>query len=145
MERRSPLVIRDAREADTPSLRQVFLDSRRAALHWLDGSAMKPEDFDRESAGESVLVAEYEGQVVGLAAWWPPDNFLHSLYVKPGFGRRGIGTQLLEAALAQMGRPVQLKCLTRNQPAMAYYVAHGWYEFGRGQSPEGEYALMQLA
>lgn len=138
------LVIRDACEVDTPAVRRLFLDSRRAALYWLDGSAMKPEDFDRESAGESVLVAEHEGQVVGLAAWWPPDNFLHSLYVKPGFERRGIGTQLLEAALARMGRPVQLKCLTRNQPAMAYYTARGWCELGRGQSAEGEYVLMRL-
>ena len=51
-----------------------------------------------------VLVAELEGAVRGFAAVMPPRNKvaeLDGLFVDPAWGRRGVGTFLIGAALAQ--------------------------------------------
>lgn len=82
------------------------------------------------------------GAVIGFIAVWKPDAFIHHLFVAPDRLREGIGHALLQAA----GWPraaLQLKCLVRNERALAFYRAHGFTDAGRGTSDEGEYVLLQ--
>lgn len=130
--------------ADLPALRRLFLESRRAAFTWLDPATLSLEDFDASIAGETVLVATHDGRTAGFVAWWPPENFVHSLFVAPGHERRGIGRGLLSEALARMGRPAQLKIDAANGAAAAFYRALGWVAVGSGTGPHGEYHLLQF-
>lgn len=82
--------VRPFTEADRPFLRTLFLASRKANWHWLDGSDWALEDFDRVTLGERILVAEDDGHRLGFAAVLPNDNFLHSLFIDPDWqGKRG--------------------------------------------------------
>ena len=111
---------------DLPALRQLFLESRRKTFVWQPESELALDDFDRATEGEFVLVATVDEAIVGFVACWLPENFVHSLFVAPDRLRQGIGTALLEAALAWLGRPAWLKCDARNAAAIAFYRARGW-------------------
>ncbi|WP_312242142.1 GNAT family N-acetyltransferase [Pantoea sp.] len=131
-------------EADRPFLRTLFLASRRANWHWLDGSRWRLEDFDSVILGETVLVAEKEGRRVGFAGLLENDNFLHSLYIDPDWQGQGIGSALLEAVQARFTSTGALKCLLKNEAAQAFYEKHGWQAIARGESEQGEYLLMHF-
>ncbi|ORM52840.1 GNAT family N-acetyltransferase [Pantoea conspicua] len=134
--------IRPFTEADRPFLRTLFLASRRHNWHWLDGSDWQLEDFDSVILGETVLVAESDGQRVGFAGLLENDNFLHSLYVAPDWQGRGAGSALLEAVQARFTSTGALKCLSMNKAAQAFYLKHGWKMISQGEGEQGGYVLM---
>ena len=126
----------------TPQLRRIYLESRRKAFTWLNPATLALPDFDKAIAGEEVLVALHQHEPVGFIAWWPPGNFIHSLYVAPAFVRQGVGQRLLQAGLARMGRPATLKCVQQNKAALAFYQSLGWVIKGSGCSDEVAYYLL---
>lgn len=136
--------IREATPDDLPALRQLFLDSRRSAFVWQAQSDFALADFDTATQGELVLVAQRADRLLGFVSCWLPDNFVHNLFLAPDVRRAGLGTRLLEAGLARIGRPARLKCQTRNTAAREFYAARGWKEVSRGMSAEGEYVMLQL-
>lgn len=136
------VAIRELLPQDRPALRLLYLETRRNRFTWVDSARFALDDFDAAIEGETLLVALAAGTPVGFVAWWPPENFIHSLFVKPDHQRRGIGTALLTACLAQVGRPAQLKCAQANADALAFYRSHGWTVDGEGVGPDGEYYLM---
>jgi ribosomal protein S18 acetylase RimI-like enzyme len=136
--------VREVHEADLPRLREIFLQSRREAFHWNDPAIYRLEDFDAQTEGERMLVGEIDGEVAGFISWWAPENFIHHLYIDAAFKRRGLGRALLDACLQCMERPAQLKCVSRNAPALAFYKALGWNSVATGHSDEGEYQLLQF-
>jgi ribosomal protein S18 acetylase RimI-like enzyme len=138
------ILIRGVLPEDLPALRRIFLESRRATFTWINQSKLALEDFDKASAGETVLVALSGGRPVGLVSWWPPENFVHSLFIAPGHERRGIGGRLLREALSRMGRPARLKVDVPNEQAIAFYAAQGWKIVDRGSGEFGDYFVMQL-
>lgn len=134
--------IRPFTEADRPFLRTLFLAARRHNWRWLDGSDWQLEDFDGVILGETVLVADCDGQRVGFAGLLENDNFLHSLYVDPDWQGRGAGSALLEAVQACFTSTGALKCLTMNKAAQAFYLKHGWKMIAQGEGEQGGYVLM---
>lgn len=134
--------IRPFTEADRPFLRTLFLAARRHNWRWLDGSDWQLEDFDSVILGETVLVADCDGQRVGFAGLLENDNFLHSLYVDPDWQGRGAGSALLEAVQARFTSTGALKCLTMNKAAQAFYLKHGWKMIAQGEGEQGGYVLM---
>jgi len=139
----SQIQVRAFRESDRETLRALFQESRRVAFFWQPPESFQLADFDRSTEGERIWVAEQDGQIVGFASVWEPDNFLHSLFVAPQCLRQGIGTALLATALVHLGRPATLKCQQRNERAFAFYQQHGWTIAGTGESPEGNYNLLK--
>lgn len=138
------MVIRAMVAADRIPLGKVYAESRSKAFSWLDAAARERGDFDRDTQGETVLVAEQSGRVVGFVALWLPDNFIHHLYVLPACENRGHGSALLAAGLQILGRPASLKCLSMNAKALDFYRARGWRTRAKGVSEDGEYHLMEL-
>ncbi len=139
-----PIHIRPFQEKDRVALRQIFLDSRRAAFPWIDAETFLLEDFDESTKGEVILVAEVEDKIVGFSAVWEADQFLHSLFLDPTHFRQGIGSVLLAACMKGIGRPARLKCLCKNEKAIAFYQAHGWIIAGQGSDQLGDYFVMRL-
>ncbi|WP_322044348.1 GNAT family N-acetyltransferase [Paraburkholderia sp. J67] len=139
-----PLSIRSATPTDLPALRELFLLARRATFVWQDADHFKLEDFDTQTAGENVLVAlDGDGDLVGFIAVWTPDRFIHHLYVDATNQRQGVGRALL-GALPQWGvLRYALKCLTRNEAALAFYRAQGFIAVDAGVAEDGAYLLLQ--
>jgi GNAT superfamily N-acetyltransferase len=128
----------------TEKLRHIYLDSRRSAFPWLDLASLKPEDFDEVIQEEEVLVALHGRSPIGFIAWWPPDNFIHSLFIDPEFTGKGVGRLLLETCLQRTGRPATLKCFKANQNALGFYESQNWRIVSEGESAEGDYFLLSI-
>lgn len=134
--------IRPFTETDRPFLRTLFLASRKANWHWLNGETWQLEDFDRVTLGERLWVAEEDGHRVGFAALLPNDNFLHSLFVDPAWQHRGVGSALLIKVQNDFTSTGALKCLSANAAALDFYQRHGWEVISHGESEQGKYCLM---
>jgi ribosomal protein S18 acetylase RimI-like enzyme len=122
----------------------LFLESRRAAFHWQSVDQFKLYDLDEVIEGEVILIALRAQEPIGFVAWWPPGEFVHHLFISPEHLRRGIGRALLCAAVEQLGRPARLKCLCRNEKALAFYQRMGWEVEQREAGENGEYYAMVL-
>lgn len=137
-----PLIVRAWQESDRPFLRTLYLHARREAWPWLDSSDWQLEDFDAATRDEQILVAMQDGHRVGFASVWSNDNFLHNLFVDPQYQRAGAGSLLLKRVQETFTSTGSLKCLVRNERAVAFYQRHGWHIESTGDSPDGEYYLM---
>ena len=139
-----PLTITKHLPEHTPALRRIFRDARRHAFTWEDPAQFDLMDFDLASKGEEILVAMENETPIGFIAWWPPQNFVHSLFVDPASIGKGAGKQLLKACLEKMGRPASLKCLQANQNALAFYKAQGWEIQSAGETTDGAYYVLAV-
>jgi ribosomal protein S18 acetylase RimI-like enzyme len=88
-----------------------------------------------------VLVADEGGAIVAMLAHSDEGGclWIDQLYVDPAFGRRGVGTALLDRALAIAGgRAVRLYSFQANTAARAFYERHGFraIAFGDGSGNE---------
>lgn len=122
---REDIMIRLMEEHDIPQLARLFLKSRRHTFHWVDPARFQLEDFEEQTKGEQVWVAEQGGNICGFIAIWQPDHFVHHLYVSSDWHGQGIGRALLERGLADSTHG-SLKVATRNTAAVAFYHRLGW-------------------
>lgn len=136
------LKIREFKEEDRHTLSDIYLISRLNTFTWFDTSAYKTDDFDNHTKDEYILVADYDGAVIGFISCWLPDNFIHHLFIHPAYTKHGVGKALLNAAIVNLGKPVTLKCLVRNENAIAFYRSQGWRVEERGEGKPGDYYLM---
>ncbi|WP_349957297.1 GNAT family N-acetyltransferase [Rhizobium sp. ZPR3] len=138
--------VRPAREQDMQQLAEIYLRVRRETFLWVEPGHFTLEDFAAHTNGERLFVCEDEhGAVVGFAAIWEPDDFIHMLYILPTFQGRGAGKALLAGLPEWPQRRYRLKCLVKNMRAMAFYRRLGFEIIGDGASPEGDYKEMRLA
>lgn len=90
-----------------------------------------------------TLVAEVDGQVVGMAVYGTHDDelVLWKLYVLPEHHSRGIGHLLLEAALdrgRELGhRRMAVAVVEGNDRALRFYERHGFVHVGRESGGSG--------
>ncbi|ELY4128339.1 GNAT family N-acetyltransferase [Cronobacter malonaticus] len=142
--KKNAVEIRPWEESDRPFLRTIYLHARREGWPWLDGSEWQLEDFDADTLGETILVAQADGHRLGFASIAENDNFLHHLFVAPDAQGRGVGAALLEAVQARFTGTGALKCLEKNERALRFYARHGWVREGHGDAPEGAYLLLHF-
>jgi len=138
------LIIRDWQAADNLVLRPLFLEARREAWPWLDGSLWQASDFDRVTADEQIWVAEKDGVVLGFASVWIADNFLHNLFVSPASQGLGVGKALLTHVQQAFSSTGSLKCLVKNCHAVNFYTRNGWQIASHHHGAEGDYYLMHF-
>jgi GNAT superfamily N-acetyltransferase len=134
--------IRAANEVDYPDLRRLYLESRRKSFHWANIEDMTLEDFDKQTRGEHIMVAEEDTHILGFASLYLPDNFIHHLFVHPDFYGRGVGGQLLHASVEKMNKPIRLKCVSENLKAMKFYENNGWKKVVEEGEPGERYWVM---
>lgn len=138
------ITITESRKEHIAALRNLFFNTRRSAFSWADPLLFQLADFDTATKGEYILVAAADDRIVGFIAVWVMDNFIHHLYVDEKFQHQGVGTQLLNAALAKLNLPVNLKCEENNTNAVRFYQRKGFVEKERGESSMGNYILFEL-
>ncbi|WP_367187367.1 GNAT family N-acetyltransferase [Rhizobium oryzicola] len=139
------MIIRPAELRDLPDLRDLFLRSRRAAFVWEMPSTFALEDFDKETDGETITISADGDRVTGFSSVWEPSNFIHHLHVDPLYVGRGIGRSLLSALPGWKSVRYQLKCVSANRAALAFYLANGFVEIGQGEANNHEYRLLETA
>jgi len=137
------LNIRAASELDYPELRYIYLESRRKSFHWADSDEMALEDFDKDTIEEYILLAEENGQIIGFASLYLPDNFIHNLFIHPDYSGKGAGRQLLQASIEKMNKPIRLKCVSENHKAMKFYEKNGWNRGIEEGEPGEKYWVME--
>ncbi|WP_049622870.1 GNAT family N-acetyltransferase [Frateuria defendens] len=138
------IAVRPAARHDRPALRQLFLQSRRRTFAWLPAGDCRLEDFDEQTRGESLLLAEdAQRNIAGFIAVWTPDRFIHHLHVAEDRQRQRIGRMLLAALPGWPVAPYRLKCLCLNVRALAFYRTCGFIEVGSGTVPEGDFVLLE--
>jgi len=98
---------------------------------WMSGRT--PEGYLRAAAsGETFLVAEADGVVVGFAAWM--EDELKALFIHPDWQRRGIGDQLARECLkraASTGHPISRVIAVLG--AETFYARFGFRVVGPGK------------
>ncbi|WP_337187440.1 GNAT family N-acetyltransferase [Phenylobacterium sp.] len=118
------LVIRRARPDELGACANVYVRVLTDTFTWLPPERHRAEDFLAAARDEEVFVAVDAGRIVGVAALYRPQAFLHSLYV--GDRGRGVGRLLLRYVLAAAGGRLELKCQTANRRAQAFYLREGF-------------------
>lgn len=96
----------------------------RDTFTWLPPERHNEADFLAAAREEEIYVAAEGDRILGMAALYRPQAFLHSLYVTER--GRGIGKALLHHVIAQAGGRLSLKCQTANLGAQAFYVREGF-------------------
>ncbi|MBC9957140.1 GNAT family N-acetyltransferase [Yimella sp. cx-51] len=90
-----------------------------------------------------VLVAQVEGDVVGMVSFAPLDGhfMIWKLYVLPEFHGHKLGHRLLMAALARARAEgfmqARLSYLDGNEVAARFYAAHGFTDYDREHGGSG--------
>jgi len=134
--------VRRARPQELDACADLYVRVLRETFTWQPPDRHRREDFLRAARDEEVYVAVDAGRIVGLAAVYRPQNFLHSLYVE-GRGR-GIGKALLDAAAAAAEGPLSLKVQAPNLRAQAFYRREGFTCIEHGRDPGSDVAWLRL-
>jgi len=137
------LKIRVAIKSDYPELRNIYLESRQKSFHWANSDEMTLDDFDKDTVEEYIILAEEDGQILGFASLYLADDFIHNLFVHPGFSGKGVGSQLLQASIDKMNKPIRLKCVSENYKAMSFYENNGWMRVVEEGKPGEKYWVME--
>ena len=146
MRRRPPLTVeyRLAVPDDAEALASVYLRSRRelVACAPLAHSDEEIRAWIRERlipAGRTT-VALAGGEVVGLLAVSsePEGSWIDQLYLLPERIGEGIGTVLLERALAELAPPIRLYTFQANARARRFYEARGFEAIAFGDGSQNE-------
>lgn len=120
--------IRKYQKHDFPALCEIHDPARKqelksaklsAAFIPFKTAAIKENLFD----DYQVYIAQKDKQVVGFVAF--NDEELGWLYVKSKYQHQGIGSQLIDFAIKNAGRPFYLEVLEGN-PAQKLYLAKGF-------------------
>jgi GNAT superfamily N-acetyltransferase len=134
--------VRRARPEELPACAELYLRVLRDTFTWQPPERHHREDFLRAARDEEIYVAVEADEILGLAAFYRPQNFLHSLYV----ARRGqgVGKALLDHVLAVATGPVSLKVQAPNRRAQQFYAREGFTCVERGQDAGSDVAWLRL-
>jgi len=80
-----------------------------------------------------LRVARRDGRMVGFIA--ASRESIGQLYVRKGFHRQGVGSQMLRWAMDQSSGSLWLHTFARNAAACAFYERHGFLVTARGHEP----------
>lgn len=134
--------IRRASAEDLGACADLYVRVLTDTFTWLPPERHRREDFLRAAKEEEVYVAADRGRIVGLAAFFRPQNFLHSLYVDDRGA--GVGKALLDHVAAVADGPLSLKVQAPNLRAQAFYRREGFLCTEHGRDPGSDIAWLRL-
>ena len=132
----SEVTLRDADASDAGSI--CGLVAELAEFEQLAHLArMTPASIAEELSSSSpvahVILAEIDGDVAGMALWYPTFStflsvrgiWLEDLIVRPEFRRRGVASALLGELVGRSPGRVEWEVLDWNTPSISFYEAIG--------------------
>jgi GNAT superfamily N-acetyltransferase len=138
-------IVRAPERPDREELADIYLTVRRETFTWIAPSQFRHGDFFAHTQGEIVWLAETpDGEIAGFMTLWPPDDFIHMLYIRKEWQGKGAGGALLKALPDWPRHRYRLKCLVDNRRARTFYLTNGFVVTGGGGSAEGDYEEMSF-
>jgi GNAT superfamily N-acetyltransferase len=137
-----PWDIRRARPDELGACADLYVRVLTETFTWVPPERHKREDFLRAARDEEIYVAAGDGRIAGLAGFYRPQNFLHSLYVD-GRGK-GVGKALLDHVSAIADGPVSLKVQLPNRRAQAFYAREGFLVLEQGRDAGSDIAWLRM-
>lgn len=125
------LSIRRARPEELQACADLYVRVLTETFTWLPPERHRAADFLRATRAEEIYVAVEAGRIVGIAGFFRPQNFIHSLYVTER--GRGIGRAMLNHLAQVADGPLSLKCQAANGRALAFYEREGFRVAARGE------------
>lgn len=135
------LEVRPARLDEIGACADLYVRVLADTFTWMDPARHRRGDFIDAARQEEVYVAAAAGRLVGVAALYRPQRFLHSLYAAER--GRGVGSALLDYARAMAGGPLSLKVQAANLAARAFYARRGYREVEAGR--DGDIRWIRMA
>jgi ribosomal protein S18 acetylase RimI-like enzyme len=136
------LIVRRARTDELGACADLYVRVLTDTFTWTPPERHRREDFLRAARDEEIYVALERGHMLGLAAFYRPQNFLHSLYVARR--SRGVGKALLDHVSALADGPVSLKVQVPNTRAQNFYAREGFMTLERGKDPGSDVEWLRL-
>ncbi|WP_293386356.1 GNAT family N-acetyltransferase [Phenylobacterium sp.] len=134
--------MRRARSDELGACADLYVRVLRDTFTWLPPDRHRRDDFLRAAKDEEIYVAVEDRAILGVAGFYRPQNFLHSLYVDAR--GRGVGKALLDHVSAVAGGPVSLKVQAPNLRAQAFYRREGFVCTEHGRDPGSDVAWLRL-
>ena len=134
--------LRRARSEELGACADLYVKVLRETFTWLPRERHRREDFLRAAPDEEIYVAVEDGRILGVAGFYRPQNFLHSLYVEAR--GRGVGKALLEHVGGRADGPLSLKVQAPNLRAQAFYRREGFRCTEHGRDPGSDVAWLRL-
>jgi GNAT superfamily N-acetyltransferase len=139
---RPTLQVRRARADEIGRCADLYVKVLRETFTWQPPERHRREDFLRAARDEEVYVAVADDAILGIAALYRPQRFLHSLYVETR--GLGVGAALLAHVLAQVDGPLSLKVQEPNARARAFYAREGFVCIEHGRDHDSDVAWLRL-
>jgi ribosomal protein S18 acetylase RimI-like enzyme len=136
------LEIRRGRPDEIEACADLYIKVLTETFTWLRPERHDRGEFLRSVREEEIYVAVEGGRIVGLAGFYRPLNFIHSLYVEAR--GRGVGKALLDHLCATARGPVSLKVQEANRRAQAFYAREGFVAAERGCDPGSDVAWIRM-
>ena len=133
--------VRRARADELGACADLYQRVLRETFTWLPAERHRREDFLRFSRDEEVYVAVRDGTVVGIAGYYRPQSFLHSLYVD--VRGEGVGKALLDHVIGVAQGTLSLKVQLPNIHAQRFYAREGFIALDMGQ--DGDVSWLRMA
>ena len=134
--------VRRARSDELGACADLYVRVLRETFTWLPPERHKRDDFLSAAKEEEIYVAVEGGRILGIAALFRPQNFLHSLYVDDR--TRGVGKALLDHVATHTEGPLSLKVQAPNVRAQAFYRREGFLCTEHGRDPGSDIAWLRL-
>jgi GNAT superfamily N-acetyltransferase len=127
------LQIRRAKPEEIAACADIYVRVLTDTFTWIPAEQHDRREFLRSAREEEIYVAVQDGRIVGLAGYYAPLRFIHSLYVTER--GRGVGKALLDHLAAHASGQLSLKVQVKNLRAHAFYAREGFVSLERGRDP----------
>jgi ribosomal protein S18 acetylase RimI-like enzyme len=139
---RAAVELRHARSDELGACADLYVRVLSDTFTWLPAERHKRDDFLRAARDEEIYVAVEDREILGIAGFYRPQNFLHSLYVDAR--GRGVGKALLDHIAGSTRGPLSLKVQAPNLRAQAFYRREGFLCTEHGRDPGSDIAWLRL-
>ena len=134
--------IRRARPHEIGPCADLCVRVLRETFTWVPPDRHNRDEFLRAAREEEIFVAVEGVEILGVAGFYRPQTFLHSLYVDAR--GRGVGKALLDHVMALAEGPVSLKVQAPNLRAQAFYAREGFVCTEEGRDPGSDISWLRL-
>jgi GNAT superfamily N-acetyltransferase len=134
--------VRRARSDEMGTCADLYVRVLTETFTWIPADRHRRDDFLRAARDEEIYVAAQDRKILGLAGFYRPQSFLHSLYAD--VRGRGVGKALLDYVSAVADGPVSLKVQLPNRRAQAFYLREGFLVLEQGRDPGSDIDWLRM-
>ena len=137
------LEVRRAQADEIAACAALYERVLRETFTWVPPERHQAADFLSHAVEEEVYLARDGERLLGIAGFYRPNNFLHSLYVEARGA--GVGKALLDHVAAVADGPLSLKCQSPNLRAQDFYLREGFRIVDVGRDPGAEFTWLRMS